>query len=224
MVAQRPRTDDGRFTTIFRDCLKSCRDSAKPLYFGSTISETHIHLRGLSDEGKLHKEPTGQGQEGAQKKEGPPSRLDAKDRLLLEALQCDGEQSLSTIGKQLGLSKMAVSYRIKRLKSEGILEGSHYRINPKKVGQDYLIVSQVRCEGSGPEQKKIASQIADIPGVQSVYLTFGPYDILFIARRGDMQSARDLLYDVTKIAGVVNTQTIIPHTVVKETLDVSLES
>jgi DNA-binding Lrp family transcriptional regulator len=150
--------------------------------------------------------------------------LDPKDRLLLGVLQNDGEQSLSTIGKQLGLSKMAVSYRIRRLKGEGILDGSHYRINPKGVGQDYLVVSQARCEGSGPEQKKIAAQIAGIPGVQSVYLTFGPYDILFIARRSDMESARDLLYEVTRIEGVVNTQTIIPHTVIKETLDVCLEA
>ncbi|MDE1854005.1 MAG: Lrp/AsnC family transcriptional regulator [Thaumarchaeota archaeon] len=150
--------------------------------------------------------------------------LDQKSERLLAALQSNGELSLAEIGKMLGLSKMAVSNRIRRLKGAGILEGSHYKVNPQKVGQEYLVVSQASCEASGPEQQKIAAQIARIPGVQSVYLTFGPFDILFIARRRDMKSARDLLYDVTRIQGIRNTQTTIPHTVIKETLDISLEA
>lgn len=167
--------------------------------------------------------PAGRGKGQDTDEDGLGRRLDKKDRMLLVALQSDGERSLSSIGKQLGLSKMAVSYRIKRLKSAGVLEGSHFRVNPQKAGQEYLIVGRAWCKGTGPEQKRIASRIASIPGVQSVYLIFGPYDIMFTARRGDMHSARDLLDDVTRIPGVVNTETVIPHTVVKETLEVSLE-
>lgn len=150
--------------------------------------------------------------------------LDGKDEVLLSLLQSDAELSLTELGKRLGLSKMAVSNRIRRLKGAGALVGSFYKVNAEKVGQGYLIVSQAACEVSGPEQQKIAAQIAKIPGVQTVYLTFGPYDILFIARRRDMQSARDLLYDVTHIKGIRNTQTTIPHTIIKETLNVNLRS
>lgn len=117
---------------------------------------------------------------------------------------------------------MSVSNRIRRLKSAGILEGLSYKVNPQKVGQDYLMVAQAICDVSGPEVEKIAYQIAKIPGVQSVYMTFGQYDILFIARGRDRQSAKNLMYNVLRIHGVRNTLTTIPHTVIKESLEVSL--
>ena len=77
--------------------------------------------------------------------------LDEKDRLLLSILQSDAGLSLSEIGLKLGLTKMAVSNRIKNLKKAAILEGSHYRVNPQKVDRDYLTVTQVPCGMSGPE-------------------------------------------------------------------------
>ncbi|MDA4124642.1 MAG: Lrp/AsnC family transcriptional regulator [Thaumarchaeota archaeon] len=157
------------------------------------------------------------------KRDGSQVNLDRKDELLISILQNDAELSLSAIGEQVGLSKMAVSNRIKSLRDAGILEGSHYRVNPQKVGQDYLMVSQVICDASGPEQEEVGSQIARLPGVQTVYLNFGSYDILFVARRRDKQSAKELLYKVSRIHGIRNTLTTIPHTVIKESLEVRLE-
>lgn len=151
-------------------------------------------------------------------------KRDQIDDMLLSMLQSNAEFSLSELGSQLGLSKMSVSNRIRRLKNAGILEGASYRINPERVGQEYLVVCQATCEVSGPNQEKIAAQIARIPGVQSVFLTFGPYDILFVARRRDKEEAKELLYKVTRIPGIRNTLTTIPHTVLKESLDVAIES
>jgi len=153
---------------------------------------------------------------------GGPLCPDGKDLLLLTLLQDNAELSLSEIGKQLGLTRMAISNRMKRLKVTGVIEGSHYRVDPRKVGQGYLVVCQVTCSAPGPSQEKVASRIAKIPGVQIVYLTFGPYDILMIARRRNLQSAKDMLYEVTQIPGVKNTLTTVPHTVVKESLEVNL--
>ena len=129
---------------------------------------------------------------------------------------------MEAIGKQVGLTKMAVSNRIRHLKEAGILEGCHYRVNPEKVGQDYAMIAQVTCESPGPGQEKIATQIAAIPGVQSVYLTFGPYDIFFTARTGDKESAKELMNRVSQIRGISHTLTTIPHTVMKESLQVHL--
>ncbi len=130
---------------------------------------------------------------------------------------------MSVIGEKLGLTKMAVSNRIKRLKEEGVLIGARYIVNPMQVGQGYVVVCQVTCETSGAQQERIANQIAKLPGVQTVYLNFGPYDILFIARRTDNKGAKDLLYEVTQMQGIRNTLTTIPHTVIKESLKVTLD-
>ena len=152
------------------------------------------------------------------------SARDQIDDKLLSILQKTSELSLSEIGNQLGLTKMSVSNRIRRLKNARILDRACYRVNPDEVGQDYLVICQAICEVSGPNQEKIAAQIARIPGVQNVYLTFGPYDILFIARRKDKKSAKELLYKVTRIPGIRNTLTTVPHTVMKESLELDLET
>jgi Lrp/AsnC family leucine-responsive transcriptional regulator len=148
--------------------------------------------------------------------------IDETDRLLLSILQEDAEISLSEIGKRINLTKMAVSNRIKRLKSSGIINGSSYRLNPVKLGQDYIVISTITCNYKGGEQEKIANTIAKFPGVMSVYLLFGTSDILLVARRSDRTSAKKLIYEISRIPGVRNTLTMVPHTIIKESLSIDI--
>jgi Lrp/AsnC family transcriptional regulator, leucine-responsive regulatory protein len=148
--------------------------------------------------------------------------IDETDALLLSILQENAELSLSDIGKRVNLTKMAVSNRIKRLKKLGAIEGSCYKLNPVKLGQDYTVISTITCNYKGVEQEKIANAIAKFPGVMSVYLLFGTSDILLIARRSDRKSAKNLIYDISKIAGVRNTLTMVPHTAIKESLTIGI--
>jgi DNA-binding Lrp family transcriptional regulator len=150
--------------------------------------------------------------------------IDEKDRRLLSILQENASVSLSQLGREVNLSKMAVSNRVKRLKDLGIIEGSFFKINPEKIGQDYIVISRITCRVRGVEQEKIASAIAQMPGVMSVYLIFGSSDILFIARRKDRKSAKQLIYDVSKVPGVGRTMTMVPHTVIKESLAIDTEA
>ncbi len=150
--------------------------------------------------------------------------IDDTDRLLLSILQENAELSLSELGSRVNLTKMAISNRLKRLKKLGIIEGSYFRLNPEKLGQDYIVISRVTCGYKGLEQENIANAIAKFPGVMSVYLVFGTSDILLIARRRDKKSAKQLLYDISKIQGVRNTITMIPHTVIKESVAIDISS
>lgn len=145
-------------------------------------------------------------------------QMDEKDRILLSVMQQNGQVSLSELGRKINLTNMAVSNRIKNLRELGIIEGSFTKISPEKVGQDYIVITRVICRPKGPEQANIADSIAKLPGVQSVYLVFGTFDILVIARRRDKTSAKRLIYDISAIRGVQNTETMVPHTVVKESL------
>ncbi|MGH2639934.1 MAG: Lrp/AsnC family transcriptional regulator [Rhabdochlamydiaceae bacterium] len=148
--------------------------------------------------------------------------IDDTDRLLLSILQENAELSLSDLAKKVNLTKMAISNRIKRLKKVVIIDGSCYKLNPVKLGQDYTVISTITCNYKGVAQEKIAKTISKLPGVMSVYLLFGTSDILLIARRSDRTSAKELVYEISKIAGVRNTLTMIPHTVIKESLAIDI--
>src|SRR5882757_5841234 len=70
--------------------------------------------------------------------------LDKKDRLIIRALQQDARQSLSALGKQIGLSQPAVSERVKKLEHAGVICGYSARIDLRAIGLRLQAVVRVR--------------------------------------------------------------------------------
>ena len=77
-------------------------------------------------------------------------KIDLKDRRILYHLDADSRQSLTQIGKKVGLKKDVVSYRIKRLQDEGIIKYYWTVIDAYKLGymvfRFYLIFQYVTQE------------------------------------------------------------------------------
>jgi Lrp/AsnC family transcriptional regulator, leucine-responsive regulatory protein len=71
-------------------------------------------------------------------------RLDMIDWRVIEELQLDGRIPLSTLGRRVGLSQPAVSERVKRLESAGVIDGYAARINFHAIGLDLLAIARVR--------------------------------------------------------------------------------
>ncbi|ENO11770.1 transcriptional regulator [Thermoplasmatales archaeon SCGC AB-539-C06] len=61
-------------------------------------------------------------------------KIDLKDRKILYQLDSNSRQSLTQIGKNVGLKKDVVSYRIKRLQDEGVIKNFWTAINTFKLG------------------------------------------------------------------------------------------
>ena len=60
--------------------------------------------------------------------------LDLKDRKILYELEKNARVQISRIAKRIGLSKQLVSYKIKRLEKDKIIEGYHAIIDTSKLG------------------------------------------------------------------------------------------
>jgi Lrp/AsnC family leucine-responsive transcriptional regulator len=71
-------------------------------------------------------------------------RLDATDWRILEELQLDGRIPLATLGKRIGLSQPAISERVKRLESRGVIEGYSARVNFQAVGLELLAIARIK--------------------------------------------------------------------------------
>ena len=61
-------------------------------------------------------------------------QLDKKDRKIIEQLEINARQSNTQIARQVGLSKDAVSYRIKNLEKAGVIKGYYSVLNISKLG------------------------------------------------------------------------------------------
>jgi DNA-binding Lrp family transcriptional regulator len=149
--------------------------------------------------------------------------LDPINRKILHILQRNSRASTNEIAKEIGgISKVAIAYRIKKLVSAGIIRSFGAKISGDSVGRGYVTITRITCSVRGPTERELSDKIALLPGVQSVYQTFGPHDILAILRTKDKESARDLIYQIYKQGNVESTDTIVAHTVVKESVDVDV--
>lgn len=154
---------------------------------------------------------------------GGPVKIDEIDRKILGILQSNARASTSEIAREVGgISKVAVGYRIRKLVAEGVIERFTTKINGSLLGQDYVVITRLVCSAKGAREREVSDKIAKIPGVQSVYGLFGPFDILLVARAKDRQEARDLIYRVYQTGEIEASDTTVPHTIVKESTDINV--
>lgn len=104
--------------------------------------------------------------------------IDTIDRGIISALENDGRASLAEIGKVVGLSGPAVGERLRRLQSDGIVEGFTVRVDAKAIG--YSLEAIVRIKPRSKQLHIVEQMIRDEPRFTSCDRVTG--DDCFIAR------------------------------------------
>ena len=95
-------------------------------------------------------------------------------------LQQNCRISIGTLAKKIGIPKSTVHYRLKKLESEGIIEGYYAKLNATLLGKDYTTISFVRGK-FGPEyHEKVGKLLSKIPGVTGVYFILGEEDFIVL--------------------------------------------
>ena len=75
------------------------------------------------------------------------SEFDDYDKAILSALQVDGRLSMSELGRRVHLSQPAVTERVRKLETSGVITGYRATVNFAKLGYGIrAIVRASRCE------------------------------------------------------------------------------
>jgi len=98
--------------------------------------------------------------------------LDERDKQILSLLHEDGRMSYTDLGKQVGLSRVAVQARIQQLIEAGVIERFTAVINPAKVGIHVSVFFNVEVEPKFIEA--VALQLEKETAVTSLYHMTGP--------------------------------------------------
>nr|MDF9460467.1 Lrp/AsnC family transcriptional regulator [Bacillus pumilus] len=102
----------------------------------------------------------------------PNLTLDERDKQILSLLHEDGRMSYTDLGKQVGLSRVAVQARIQRLIETGVIERFTTVINPAKIGIHVSVFFNVEVEPKFLEA--VALQLEQETAVTSLYHMTGP--------------------------------------------------
>lgn len=149
-------------------------------------------------------------------------KLTKKDVEILKILQDDCRISLDEIARKLNMSKSTVHYRIRRLREAGVIEGCYAKINPAKVGKEYITVTLVRAK-YGPEyHEKVGEKLAKIKGVWAVYFVLGDIDFIVLARADSRDDVLRIIDEFMHIEGIERTSTQVVVKVIKENPAVDL--
>jgi len=101
--------------------------------------------------------------------------LDATDTRLVLALARDGRQPASSLAKQLGLSRQAVTERIHDLERRGVIRGYRADVDPAALGLTVRAHLRLTFDGaaSASQEKELLRRLTRSPLVRSVHRVSG---------------------------------------------------
>lgn len=103
--------------------------------------------------------------------------LDKFDLAILRVLQEDARASLQDISSRVGLSTTPCWSRIKKMETEGVIQGYTVRIDPAAIGFTETVLVAVTLESHNEETlRAFGKALEDIPEVLEAYLISGDYD------------------------------------------------
>jgi Lrp/AsnC family transcriptional regulator, leucine-responsive regulatory protein len=101
--------------------------------------------------------------------------LDPVDRKLLIALSQDGRRPAAALAKDLGLSRQAVTERLRILESRGVIRGYRAEVDPAALGLAVRAQIRLTMDGaaSAAREREVVRRLKTSPLVQSVYRVSG---------------------------------------------------
>ena len=130
--------------------------------------------------------------------------LDKFDLAILSALQQDARASLQEISSRVGLTSTPCWARIKKMETDGVIQGYTVRLDSAAVGFAESVIVQVTLESHNDETlEKFGKALEEIPEVLEAYLISGDYDYYIrIAVRDTRDYERLLRERLYRIPGI----------------------
>ncbi|MEI7719154.1 MAG: winged helix-turn-helix transcriptional regulator [archaeon] len=113
--------------------------------------------------------------------------LDSKDKKIIHFLSLNARDSDSRISKEVGLSRAAVTYRIKRLEKTGVITKYVSWINTFELGHNNFHVYLKLKNFSADKQNKIIKIIKENPNIKWMVSIGWPYDLFFVMSAKDLR-------------------------------------
>ena len=130
---------------------------------------------------------------------------DKVDERIIGYLKEDSRESFVDIGKKLKLSESAVRRRVKNLVSSGAIKKFTLELGEENTTSAIVLVSV----DSATDTAKVSLKLAKLEGVKTVYEITGQYDITTIISAPNITEINSTIDALRKIAGVVDTNTVI---------------
>jgi DNA-binding Lrp family transcriptional regulator len=137
------------------------------------------------------------------------NQLDATDVKILRTLQSEGRIPITQLSAQLGVPHATIRDRIRKLETEGVIEGYQAVINPAQVGLSITGFVQITLDHQlQTSLQQTIDTLMNIPEVSQFYVLTGETDIFVRIHATDMDHLREIIFEkLNRIPGFQRSNT-----------------
>ena len=135
--------------------------------------------------------------------------LDTIDLSILDIITKNARIPFKDVAAEVGVSRAAVHQRVNRMIDLGVIVGSGYHIDPKRIEYKTCTYIGVFLE-KGSMYHTVAEVLSAIPEIVECHYTTGQYAIFVKVYARDNEHLKDILsHQIQKIEGISSTETFI---------------
>ena len=137
------------------------------------------------------------------------NQLDETDLKILDIITKNARTHYKNVAQECGISRAAVHQRVNRMIEMGVIVGSGYYIDPKKIDYRTCTYIGIFLE-KGSLYHEVAEELKKIHEIVECHYTTGQYAIFAKVYARDNEHLKQILSEkMQKIAGVSSTETFI---------------
>ncbi len=131
--------------------------------------------------------------------------MDELDEAILRILVGEGMIPVLNIARRTNKATSTISYRIKKLEQEGIIEGYIPRVNAKKAG--YNAVSMLFVNANPGKLSDVIESLEKIKYITQIYQYLTSYGLVLILMTKDLETLSDRIDNqISRISGIKDIQ------------------
>ena len=134
--------------------------------------------------------------------------LDDLDEQILDLLVKDGRISYTDVAKKLIVSPGTVNIRIEKMKKYGIIKNTSLNLDYNKLGYSFIAYLGIYLNKTVNIKEKVEI-IKRIPYITVAHLVAGKFDLFCKIRVKNIQQAKEIIFKINAIEGVIKTETLI---------------
>ncbi len=134
--------------------------------------------------------------------------LDHIDKQILDMLIENARTPFTEIAKKLDVSAGTVHVRVKKMEQAGIIKGASLSVDYDKLGYSFIAYIGVYLDKTS-KTRFVLERMKEIPYITVAHITTGKYNIFCKVRARDTQHAKDVIFQIDDIEGIVRTETMI---------------
>jgi len=134
--------------------------------------------------------------------------LDHFDHKIIRALTDNARISITELSSIVNLSRNAVSYRIKKLETIGVIKGYTTILNNELDDEKSVVASIMVYRKNRMRNNEVIEYANKVPEVKSCYIVSGEHDVFLLLKAPSQKRINEIWQDISNLTSVEDTNTV----------------